>query len=73
MANEQNLRPFNTMTPEQRREISQKGGKASGAARRAKRERINAEKAAIWAQKEQRHDEISFICSYARQLRRMSR
>lgn len=43
MANNGNLRPFNTLTPEQRREISRKGGKASGAARRKKRERVEQE------------------------------
>lgn len=34
MANIENLRPFNTLPPEQRREISRKGGIASGKKRR---------------------------------------
>ena len=51
MANEGNLRPFNTMTPEQRREISRKGGKASGAARRRKAEREAQALAEVLAEK----------------------
>lgn len=43
--NTQNLKPFNTMTAEQHRELSRRGGQASGAARRAKRDRIEAAKA----------------------------
>lgn len=34
MANEENLKPFNGLAPEERRKLAQKGGKASGAARR---------------------------------------
>lgn len=37
MANEKNLISFNNMPPERQREIARKGGMASGAARRAKR------------------------------------
>lgn len=33
-ANNQNLRPFNTLPPEERREIARKGGIASGERRR---------------------------------------
>lgn len=33
-ANNQNLRPFNTLPPEERREIARKGGIASGKRRR---------------------------------------
>lgn len=39
-----NLRPFNTMLPEEHRALSVRGGVASGAARRAKREQINQAK-----------------------------
>lgn len=35
MANNENLRPFNTLPPEELREISRKGGLASGKRRRA--------------------------------------
>lgn len=44
MNNLDNLRPFNTMPPEEHRALSVKAGIASGAARRAKRERINQAK-----------------------------
>ena len=37
MANNENLRPFGTLTESEQREISQKGGKASGEARQAKK------------------------------------
>ncbi len=37
MANEKNLKPFGTLTESEQREISQKGGEASGEARRAKK------------------------------------
>jgi hypothetical protein len=37
MANEQNLNPFGTLTESEQREISSKGGKASGEARRNKK------------------------------------
>lgn len=37
MANEQNLRPFDTLTEKEQREIAQKGGQASVEARRAKK------------------------------------
>ena len=37
MANEQNLNPFGTLTENEQREISSKGGKASGEARRKKK------------------------------------
>lgn len=40
MANERNLTPFNEMPPERQREIARKGGIASGAARRAKRDAV---------------------------------
>ena len=37
MANEQNLKPFNELTEKEQREISQKGGIASGKARAARK------------------------------------
>ena len=37
MANEENLIPFNERTESEQRQIAQKGGIASGAARRRKR------------------------------------
>ena len=47
-----NLRPFNTMPPEEHRAIAVKAGIASGAARRAKRERINQAKIELIAASE---------------------
>lgn len=37
-----NLRPFNTMSPEEHREISRKGGQASAAARKRRKEQREA-------------------------------
>ena len=51
----ENLRPFNTLPPEQLREISRKGGKASGAARRRKRCMVEAELAKLCAEEMQLH------------------
>lgn len=51
-----NLKPFGTLPPEQHRELSRKGGKASGAARRAKRKRIQDAKARAIAEKEMRRE-----------------
>lgn len=71
MANNQNLRPFNTMTAEERREISRKGGKASGAARREKRKAINRVKAEQWAERERKGDDLAIIVASVKELRRM--
>lgn len=57
-----NLTPFNTLTPERRREISVMGGKASGAARRARRAEINRIKAETRAAKELAGDELYMLC-----------
>lgn len=51
-----NLVPFTCMDEARHRELSVKGGKASGAARRAKRERINAAKIAEIARIEAERD-----------------
>ena len=68
MANEQNLRPFNTLSPERHRELSQRGGKASGAARRAKRERIEREKTAQAAKHELYRDSLDILAECAKLL-----
>ena len=44
MANEQNLIPFSELPKDRHRELSQRGGLASGAARRRKREAIQKAK-----------------------------
>ena len=78
MANKlDNLRSFGTMSPEQHKAISSKGGKASGAARRAKRDRIRAEEAKIIAERTM-EDEIprillkqtKILALYAKSMRR---
>ena len=58
----ENLTPFNTLPPERRREIAVMGGKASGAARRARRAEINRIKAEQAAAKELAGDELYMLC-----------
>ena len=70
MANEQNLIPFNALSADRHRELSQKGGKASGAARRAKRERIEAEKAAQAVNHELYRDSLDIMRECAKLLKR---
>ena len=64
----ENLRPFNTLPPEQLREISRKGGKASGAARRKKRCMVEAELAKLCAEEMQLHRKAQLISMAAREL-----
>lgn len=70
MANEQNLRPFNTLSAERHRELSQRGGKASGAARRAKRERIKQEKVVQAAKHELYRDSLEIMAECAKLMKR---
>ena len=70
MANEQNLRPFNTLPPDRHRELSQRGGKASGEARRKKRERIGAAKIAQAADHELFKDSLEIMRECAKLLKR---
>lgn len=63
------LIPFNQLDPEQHRALSSAGGKASAAARRAKRERINQEKAKAIAARELLTTEIEALRLAARKLR----
>lgn len=64
----ENLRPFNTLPPEQRREISRKGGKASGAARRKKRDMVEAELAKRCADELEAYRKASIIAMAAKEL-----
>ena len=64
--NNQNLRPFNQMSLEERRAISIKGGKASGAARRRRRQMIEANKAELRAEEELRDGAIAELRDFAR-------
>lgn len=68
MANNQNLRSFATLTPEQRREISRKGGQASGAARRRKRELAEEELAYRLADLMESNRRVQLICAQAMML-----
>ena len=70
MANVRNLIPFNTLPEDRQRELSQRGGKASGAARRAKRERIEAEKAAQAANHELYREGLDIMRECAKLLRK---
>lgn len=47
MANEQNLKPFNTLTESEQRKMAQKGGIKSGEARRKKKEDIKTAKTIV--------------------------
>ena len=68
MANNQNLRSFATLTPEQRREISRKGGQASGAARRRKRELAEEELAYRLADLMESTRRMQIVCAQAAML-----
>lgn len=69
MSNNQNLKPFNTLLADRHKELSQKGGIASGAARRAKRERIEREKAVQAANHELFRDSLDVLAECARLLK----
>ena len=64
-----NLRPFNTLTPERRHEIAVKGGKARAEQRRQQRQQIEREKAAEIARREADAGEIYAIARAARDLK----
>lgn len=65
-----NLTPFNTLSPERRREISIKGGKARAEQRRRQRREIERIKAEVIARRELAHDEVSMLCAVMRQVKR---
>lgn len=70
MENVRNLIPLNTLPEDRHRELSRRGGKASGASRRAKRERINAAKAAQAANHELYRDSLDIMRECAKLLKR---
>lgn len=72
MSGKQNLIPFNKLTADRHRELSQKGGKASGAVRRAKRERIEAAKVAQAADNELYRDSVAIMRECAKLLKNAS-
>lgn len=69
MANEKNLIPFHTMPKDLHRELSRRGGKASGESRRAMRQRIEAEKAIQKAASELYLDNVHLLAECSRLLR----
>lgn len=68
MANNQNLRSFAALTPEQRREISRKGGQASGVARRKQRDLIEQELAKLCAEELRLYRQAQIIAMAAKEL-----
>jgi len=67
-----NLTPFNTLTPERRREISVMGGKARAEQRRQQRQEINRIKAEEIARRELDKDENSvfYLAALVRDMKR---
>lgn len=63
-----NLKPFNTLTPERRHEIAVKGGKARAAQRRAQRAEIDRIKATERAKRELDKESVFAIAQSARML-----
>ena len=70
MANEQNLKPFDTLSADLHRELLRRGGKASGEARRKKRERIEAAKIAQVADHELFKDSLDIMRECAKLLKK---
>ena len=70
MANEQNLIPFDAMPEDRHRELSRRGGKASGEARRAKKKRIAEAKVAQAADHELFRDSVDIMRECAKLLTR---
>lgn len=70
LANVQNLIPFNELSKDRHREISRRGGLASGATRRRKRAAIQKAKIEQAANHELYHDAFDLISQCAKLLRR---
>lgn len=70
MANEQNLVPFSELPKDRHRELSRKGGIASGAARRRKRETIEKAKIEQAANHELYSSALDIMSECAKLLRR---
>lgn len=67
-----NLRPFSTMTPEQHKALSSKGGKASVAARARRKEQVEYIKAQKRAESELIHEQIVELKATTRELLRLA-
>lgn len=63
-----NLKPFNTLTPERRHELAVKGGKARAAQRRKQRAEIERIKAEERAKRELNKESVFAIAQSARML-----
>lgn len=70
MANEQNLVPFSELPKDRHKELSRKGGIASGAARRRKREAIEKAKIEQAANHELYSSALDIMSECAKLLRR---
>ena len=70
MANEQNLVPFSELPEDRHRELSRKGGIASGVARRRKREAIEKAKIEQAANHELYSSALDIMSECAKLLRR---
>ena len=69
MGDTRNLVPFNMIPADRHRELSRRGGKASGEARRAMRKRIDDEKVAQAARDELSRDNVKLLAECARILK----
>lgn len=68
-----NLKPFNTLTAEQRHEIAVKGGKARAAQRRAQREEIERRKIDKIAELEAKDELIHNLCQLVNMVYRTAK
>ena len=73
MKKEDNLVSFNTMSKERHRELSAKGGRASGAARRAKRDRIQQAVEEKLASERAEDIQVKEFCDQIRALRSLTK
>ena len=73
MSKEDNLVPFSAMSRERHRELSAKGGRASGAARRAKRDRIRQAVEEQLASERASEMQIREMCGQIRALQSLTR
>lgn len=65
-----NLTPFNTLTPERRREISVMGGKARAEQRRQQRREIDRIKAEEIAMRELDENSVFYLAALVREMKR---
>ena len=73
MSKEDNLVPFSAMSKERHRELSAKGGRVSGAARRAKRDRIRLTVEETLASERAEDIQVKEFCDQIRALRSLTK